>query len=246
MRPAADRTTSARASCPTTSVSASARERRLPVCRVSERSTCWRSTRDVITAGAREKSSIAAAVMAKAPASAVAFTWISSSRGTPGGAKATNVFTALAATAIPAAPPASASSEFSTNSWSTTRARLAPRAERTAISRMRARPRTSSRLATLMHVMSSRRAAAAAKTNNAGRVSPTMSRGSVLTTPRRVRDHGEAPGRRRYAVSSSRAASGVAPGASRAMRSISAWMESFADSVFPAGMMDAQKSVFRG
>jgi len=52
-----------------------------------------------------------------------------------------------------------------------------------------------SRFATLMQVMSSSNAEALANARSAGFVSPTMSSGSVCTTPFKVRCHTVASGR---------------------------------------------------
>src|SRR5438270_758499 len=74
-------------------------------------------------------------------------------------------------------------------------ARPAPMADRTAISRSRASPRTNSRLATLSQVMSSRRQAARVNATTAVPTSPRMSRGKEVVTPLRVTkmgsEHGE-------------------------------------------------------
>ena len=60
----------------------------------------------------------------------------------------------------PSTPPTSATTTLSTISWRTTAARVAPIAPRMATSRRREVPRVSSRLATLAHAISSRKATA--------------------------------------------------------------------------------------
>ena len=71
--PAAESTSRASATCPTTSASVASRVPRLTLCRVSDRSTRARSTREVMIAGATAKISIARTVMPIAPANAIAF-----------------------------------------------------------------------------------------------------------------------------------------------------------------------------
>src|SRR5437773_2690385 len=97
--PAAESTSNASASCLATRASLARRERRPALCRGSDRSARSNSTRELMIAGARAKLSVAMPVIPTAPTSAVAFTRISSSRGTPAGANATNIRTAPAARA---------------------------------------------------------------------------------------------------------------------------------------------------
>ena len=61
----------------------------------------------------------------------------------------------------PSKLPATASSRLSVRAWRTSRARVAPRADRSAISLCRAAPRASSRLATLVQAASKTSATAA-------------------------------------------------------------------------------------
>ncbi|HEX7085183.1 MAG TPA: hypothetical protein VF198_02385 [Vicinamibacterales bacterium] len=72
----------------------------------------------------------------------------------------------------PATPPASAIARLSASSWRTRRARLAPMAARTAISRSRSTPRASSRFAMLAQATSSSAATAVANRRSAGRTCP--------------------------------------------------------------------------
>ena len=77
--------------------------------------------------------------------------------------------------ATPSAVPSIARMMLSVRNCRTRRPRLAPIAARTATSRSRTVARASSRLATLVQVMTSRNAAAPNSANNAGRKKPTTS-----------------------------------------------------------------------
>ena len=81
-------------------------------------------------------------------------TEISFSRGVSGGAMARNRCTPPAARSIPNPPPSSAMRQLSTNPCRNKRPREAPSAARTAISRWRAEPRASKRLARLAQEIS--------------------------------------------------------------------------------------------
>ena len=147
------------------------------------------------------------------------------------------------ASTAPRTPPAIARSALSVMSWPTIRPRPAPSADRTAISRTRARPRTSSRFATLMQVMRSKSPAAAANAMTAGFTSPRMALGSECTTPCMSRSHLLAmPRRENNAVSSALAASGNAPGRRRPITWSSAYTGSLPNGP-ELGMTGAQKSV---
>ena len=78
-----------------------------------------------------------------------------SRRGTSCGLQAMTAATNARASSSPAAAAHSASTTLSVSSWRTMRPRPAPSAVRTAISRARAAPRASSRLATLPQAISS-------------------------------------------------------------------------------------------
>ena len=127
-------------------------------------------------------------------------------------------FKAMAATTTPSAPPTTAMTACSVSSWAATRARPAPSASRTANSSYRESPRTSSRFATLMHVIDINSAQATTKAIMAGLASPRTRCASGVTTPRRLRMDSGASGRRKYALSSSRAANAEASLASRPIR----------------------------
>ena len=79
----------------------------------------------------------------------------------------------------PSAAPASANNTLSVTICRTSRAGLAPTAVRSAISRNRASPRTSSRLATFVHAMRSRKPTAPIKIQSAGRTLPRISSSTV-------------------------------------------------------------------
>ena len=142
-----------------------------------------------------------------------------SRRGRFGGASHRSRSTPHAATARPARPPPTASTRFSVSRYETTPRRPDPSAVLTASSFWRAAPRTSTRLATFAHAMSSTIATAASSTISARRTSPTSrSRSVVTSTVTLVLAAGYAASRdAAIAVSSARAASTVAPSASRAM-----------------------------
>ena len=74
----------------------------------------------------------------------------------------------------PAAPPASDSTTLSVSSWRTIRARLAPSADRMAISRWRTLARTSSRLATFAHAISRTKLTAPARIQSEDRTFRTI------------------------------------------------------------------------
>src|SRR5204862_94247 len=76
---------------------------------------------------------------------------------------------AQTASRIPAPAPRGASSALSVRSWRTTRARPAPSAQRTAISRDRAAPRASRRFATLAQAISSTSRTAPIRTSSGWR-----------------------------------------------------------------------------
>ena len=115
-----------------------------------------------------------------------------------------------------------ASSTLSVRNWRTSRPRLAPIAARTATSRSRTVARASSRLATFVHVMTSRNAAAPNSANSAGRKKPTTSvaSGTARAEYSPLVDGCSAPRRLVSARSSAFAASGVMPGLSRKIDSM--------------------------
>ena len=95
-----------------------------------------------------------------------------SSRGRLAGAMSRSSLMPNAASAIPAAAPATASSSASASIWRTRRHQLPPSAVRTASSRSRSDARTSSRLATFAQAISSRKITAP--------ISATMRRANFL------------------------------------------------------------------
>ena len=176
-----------------------------------------RSTRETCHAGARPNTRLAASEMPRAKASADASTVTSSRRGRSGGASATSVVTPTRAISAPAIPATTASTTLSVRSWRTSRARPAPTAARTTISRPRAEARASSRLATLAQAMSRTKATAPSRTKSVCRVSPTMAscRG-VRRTPLSALLRGySAESRAAMPVISARAWASETPGASR-------------------------------
>ena len=94
---------------------------------------------------------------------------------------ATISLTPAPATRSPSRPPASASRVVSAKSCRTMRARLAPRAARTAISLRRPSVRASTRLATFAQAISRTHPTAPSSTSSAGRTSPTRSSCSGMT-----------------------------------------------------------------
>ncbi len=77
------------------------------------------------------------------------------------------------ASTSPSAPPASDSIKFSVSNWRMMRPRPAPRAVRTAISRLRPVARASSRFAMLAQAISSTHPTAPSKIISASFISPT-------------------------------------------------------------------------
>jgi len=82
-------------------------------------------------------------------------------------------FMLMTATAIPSTPPATESTTFSVSSCRTRRARPAPTAERTAISRARDVARAICNAATFVHATSNMRNVAALSAHSPGREEPT-------------------------------------------------------------------------
>ena len=95
-------------------------------------------------------------------------TRMASSRGTPAGFKAMNAITLDVAIPTPSAPPPAPISAPCTSACQTSRAREAPSARRTAVSRDRDALRASIRFATLAHATSSTRPTAANSTTSVG------------------------------------------------------------------------------
>jgi hypothetical protein len=173
------------------------------------------------SAGSSPASSAAAAVAASAKNSTRASAWIISRLGSSGGARATSTRTAAKASPVPSTPPRSASVPLSVRSWRTRRPRPAPSALRTASSRVRAEPRTSSRLATLTQAIRRRSPTAATAAHTVARASPVTSSGRGVRTGFIPRSAGGRCGsvERRNAAASSRARRAATPGRRRPTRS---------------------------
>ena len=108
-------------------------------------------------------------------------------RGMLTGDTAGRIFHAAAASTYPPNPPSSASVQLSVRSCRTMRACPAPIAIRTAISRCRASPRASSRLATLAHPISMNSTAAAISSAKGLAAAPTVRSRSRFTFSTRSR-----------------------------------------------------------
>ena len=102
--------------------------------------------------------------------------------GTFAGARRTITSSDTAASARPAAAPAAARTRLSVRSCRASRARLAPRAVRTAISELRRVARIRSRFATFAHAISVTSPTAPSSISSAGRTSPTRVSASGRTT----------------------------------------------------------------
>ena len=141
------------ASCAATSVPKTRRSRRPDDVRMP----CFSSSprgRDSSSAGRMPQSTDVITVSAAANRRTRASIPISSRRGTAGGASATSIRDSDTASSRPSTLPARASSPDSASSWHMMRARPAPSALRTAISRWRVCERASIRLAILAHAIS--------------------------------------------------------------------------------------------
>ena len=111
----------------------------------------------------------------------------SSTRQPSGGCIAINARTPARPSATPVAPPAIASARLSVIIWRTIRPRPAPRAERTATSRVRPDARTSSRLATFAHANSSSVIVDPRRICNGTRASPARRSWSGMMVARTAR-----------------------------------------------------------
>ena len=100
---------------------------------------------------------------------------VSPKRGTSCGMRDESRATPQSAKSRPSRPPTHASSVLSVSNWRMMRARLAPSATRTAISRPRPAARASNRFATLAHAIKSTNPTAPSRTSKVGRKSPTNS-----------------------------------------------------------------------
>lgn len=131
------------------------------------------SSRDARIAGAIPKTIPAASDTSTPNTTTSQSTRISSRRGSEGGASATSPRLPAQASARPATPPMIESVTASVNNCVTSRRRGAPSAMRRLISRRRASPRESSRLATLAHTIRSTTPTALSKAIRNGRAEPT-------------------------------------------------------------------------
>jgi hypothetical protein len=156
-----------------------------------------RSVRDALNAGKSPKripvSSETASVKLSTRQSTPMAEPSSPMRGRPAGLTASRARTPAKPSAKPKTPPVTESKTLSVSSWRTMRMRLAPRAERTASSRLRPVARTSSRLATLAQAMSSTRATAPSMISSDLRASP-MIRSRSGSTANRSRSRGSFTG----------------------------------------------------
>ncbi len=130
--------------------------------------------RTTCSTGARPKSRPVTSATASPKARTRPSTATSAARGTDGGAKRWKSATEPQASAAPRAPAARAVTRLSVRSCRTTRARPAPSAARTAISRPRSVARISERLATLAHATSRSRPTAARNGSSVWPNSPTV------------------------------------------------------------------------
>ena len=142
-----------------TSVTISAERSREPVLEtVALLSPCFnaseRSSREVCSAGTSPKSTVDTSESPSANRRTVMSTRTSSMRGRFAGDNATSPCTSMEASRRPASPATPASTQLSVSSCRTTRARPAPSAARSAISRVRPADRASRRFAILAHAMS--------------------------------------------------------------------------------------------
>ena len=134
-----------------------------------------------ISAGSTPNTSTATSVTAVARTIGVPATPMTSVRGNCGGAYASSSLTSAAAVPRPSTPPATPSRPLSTTSCRTTSPYVAPSARRTDSSRARLEARSSNRLPTLTHAISSSRPTAATSTTRMGWMSPTTACLNVST-----------------------------------------------------------------
>ncbi len=179
--------------------------------------------RDALSAGTRPKSrpvtSVAPAVNRSTRQSGVVSRM---SAGRNGGRAASSSCWPQYESGSASRPPTAARARLSTSSWRTMRARVAPRARRSAISRRRVLARASSRFATLLHATSRTRATIVISMPTASRTFPPFGprRASATVSTRTVRPRLSVG----YSCSSwlasvvmlARACSTLTPGSSRA------------------------------
>ena len=138
-------------------------------------------TLDEVSAGASPKTTVTNTTDKSVKSSTFPSVETSSSRGRFDGASFRRSSSAHFARTSPANPPRVASTRASTRSWRTSRSRLAPSAERTAISSVRTEARASIRCATLAQAMSRTTPTAPRRTRSAKRTSsPTMVRSKLI------------------------------------------------------------------
>ena len=218
-RPAPTSSTSATAISAATST---LRTRRLCVASAPRAPPSRRSSfgddRDTCHAGRAPKTSPVPIAATSVKARTTGSVCVSASRRTPPGLNPTSAFAAQDASQSPATLPAIERTTASVSSWRTMRARDAPRARRTAISRRRDVPRPSSRLATLAQAIASTNPTAASRTPS-GRVTgpKNCSRSGTIAAPRPPSLSGYSCARRAARTSASRrACSSVTSSRSRA------------------------------
>ena len=175
IRPEPTSSTNASATSATTAPSRSQRPAPPPTRRPLERSTSITSGRDAFHAGSTPKISAAANDASAVKASTVPSSDTAVARGRPSGDSWISASMPNCASSSPKPPPIAASTRLSATSWRTMRQRLPPMAARTASSRSRAEARTSSRLATFAHAISSTNTTAPISATSCGRTSATRS-----------------------------------------------------------------------
>lgn len=170
--------------------------------------------RDPPSAGAAPNKSPATTDRPTANAATTPSTRTSASPGTSRGTSVGAACTIPAATARPRAPPTALSTTLSVSNWPTMRPRPAPSARRTANSRRRAFPRTSSSPATFAHASSKTSPVAVVNIRSAGRNGAPTSSCNGVTRASRFALHvaGSAgPARSRIARTSASACRGDTP-----------------------------------